>query len=391
MNKVTDIVAISVEDIIEDPSNRAVGGVGDVEALAESIKALGQIVPAVVVRSGGKYRMVDGHRRLRAIKHAGQSFIGAIVFESQNEALDVLEGLAVNELREDLSEADRARAFQRVLFDLPADEVAKATGLDKGKAAYIQRVARHVKPEWVTSLDTLSAIGDYELTEGAKKIIQGWDGDADGLLRELQQNVKRQEAIAFCAEKYPDAKVLFEQPKHTVTSIAGRWLSTQPCGCDGYAAVYAGGWWNPQHPFMCCTKPDNHADEIEARNAAQDAADAERTSKWEQQRIEREQQERQRSARLSWLWEARRSCLEDPEWLTLAADAVVFCPVDAYEVVVVAFGTTDDYADAPAHDRRKLLGLYAAYCADGDDYLSERYRDLLEDLHCPAELMEGLQ
>jgi ParB family chromosome partitioning protein len=82
---------------------------GDIEALAESLKHYGQISPIVVSK---KNMLIAGGRRLEAAKHLGWRTINAIVLENTNEIsrleLEVEENLQRRDFNmEEVAEATR--------------------------------------------------------------------------------------------------------------------------------------------------------------------------------------------------------------------------------------------------------------------------------------------
>ena len=71
---------ISINDIIVRKRIRR--DMGDIEALAESLKRYGQISPIVI---SGKNVLIAGGRRLEAAKHLGWRTINAVVSENSSE------------------------------------------------------------------------------------------------------------------------------------------------------------------------------------------------------------------------------------------------------------------------------------------------------------------
>lgn len=70
--KKTDILSIDPRNIYEQEGFNVRQDMGDLEALALSIAKVGQQVPLKVVKDRGteRYRVIDGHRRMRAIRLA---------------------------------------------------------------------------------------------------------------------------------------------------------------------------------------------------------------------------------------------------------------------------------------------------------------------------------
>jgi len=95
------------------PSPRAIRTTWSEEGLdelAQSIKENGLIVPIKVRPTAGKYEVVYGHRRVKAMRRAGFTEIEAIV-EEVDDAKVLLEALIENVQREDMEPIDIAKAL----------------------------------------------------------------------------------------------------------------------------------------------------------------------------------------------------------------------------------------------------------------------------------------
>lgn len=100
-------------------------------ALAESIRLHGLLHPIVVERSGDRYRLVAGERRLRAAGIAAMASIPAIVRPAAESARESLESaLTENLLRADLSAIEEAAAYARLAdtFGLSHETIAMRLG-----------------------------------------------------------------------------------------------------------------------------------------------------------------------------------------------------------------------------------------------------------------------
>jgi ParB family chromosome partitioning protein len=98
---------IPVKDIIVRKRIRR--DMGDIEALAESLKRYGQISPIIVSK---KNLLIAGGRRLEAAKHLGWRTINAIILENTDEIsrleLEVEENLQRHDFNmEEVAEATR--------------------------------------------------------------------------------------------------------------------------------------------------------------------------------------------------------------------------------------------------------------------------------------------
>jgi ParB family chromosome partitioning protein len=105
---------------------------GDLEELADSIRANGVIQPVVVRPFDGRYQLIAGERRFRAAQMAGLGKVPALVREVTEEQLFEW-SLVENIHRRDLNPIERAKAYQRYLnaFSLTQSEAAERLGEDR--------------------------------------------------------------------------------------------------------------------------------------------------------------------------------------------------------------------------------------------------------------------
>ena len=115
-----------------DPNPRQPRTVFDQEALQElvpSIKEIGILQPPVVRRSGNRYELIMGERRLRAAKLAGLSKIPVIIRQTPNNEL-LREALIENIHRAQLNALEEGAAYSQLLndFNCTQEELAKKLG-----------------------------------------------------------------------------------------------------------------------------------------------------------------------------------------------------------------------------------------------------------------------
>jgi ParB family transcriptional regulator, chromosome partitioning protein len=100
------------------------------DELAESIKQVGLLQPVVVRATGpGRYELVTGERRWRAVQRAGLAEIGAIVKQTHDD--DMLRDALIENLhRQQLDPLEEAAAYQQLLDDFGAthEELARKVG-----------------------------------------------------------------------------------------------------------------------------------------------------------------------------------------------------------------------------------------------------------------------
>jgi len=110
--------------------------------LEASIKASGLLQPVVVrARGDGKWELVAGERRFRAVTRLGWSEIPAVVRDFDDRAMLTL-ALVENLQRADLNPLEEAEGYQRLIdeFGLTQQQVADAVGKDRTSITNLLRV-----------------------------------------------------------------------------------------------------------------------------------------------------------------------------------------------------------------------------------------------------------
>ena len=100
---------IPVKDIIVKKRIRK--EMGDIEALAESLKRYGQISPIVI---SSKNMLIAGGRRLEAAKHLGWRTINAVISDSSNELARLELEVEENIQRRDFNMEEVAEATKKI-------------------------------------------------------------------------------------------------------------------------------------------------------------------------------------------------------------------------------------------------------------------------------------
>jgi ParB family chromosome partitioning protein len=104
----------------------------DIRDLIASVKEKGIIEPLIVKRSGEKYILAAGERRLKAAHYAGLKQVPVVVRDlSEQELLEI--GLIENLHRKDLNPIEEALAYEELhsRFDLTHDQIAQLVGKDR--------------------------------------------------------------------------------------------------------------------------------------------------------------------------------------------------------------------------------------------------------------------
>ena len=110
--------------------------------LESSIRASGLLQPIVVREAGsGKWELVAGERRLRAVTRLGWAEIPAVVRDFDDRAMLTL-ALVENLQRADLNPLEEAEGYQRLIdeFGLTQLQVAEAVGKDRTSITNLLRV-----------------------------------------------------------------------------------------------------------------------------------------------------------------------------------------------------------------------------------------------------------
>lgn len=127
---------IPVEAIIAK-SDRAHGGLGELEILAQSIGEIGLINPiSVKENEDGAYRVIAGRRRVEAAKMLGWADIEAKVYPA--DADDEAIALTENVNRQEMHPLDEAEHFKKLLDKFSVKEIAAS--YDRSAAAIQHRI-----------------------------------------------------------------------------------------------------------------------------------------------------------------------------------------------------------------------------------------------------------
>lgn len=135
--------------------------------LMESIRQHGILQPIVVTKSGDKYELIAGERRLRSVKALGLTEIPAIIREA-DEQKKLEWALIENLQRENLNSVETAIAYQALVdqFNLTQEELAKRVGKARSSVANALRFLS--LPEEIQN-----ALADSRISEGHAKYLLG--------------------------------------------------------------------------------------------------------------------------------------------------------------------------------------------------------------------------
>ncbi|MEK0315168.1 nucleoid occlusion protein [Cohnella sp. 56] len=202
-----EVRQIAVADIVPSPYQpRSVFDDDRIDELCQTIKTLGVIQPIVVRVREGKYELIAGERRWRAVTKLGMEHIPAIVREindSQAASMALIENLQ----REGLTAIEEAVAYQKLidLHQLTQESLAQRLGKSQSTIANKIRLLQLG--------DTVKlALMERKITERHARAMLALPTEEmqDKLLQEIiekELNVKQTETrVAFLLEASKPAK-----------------------------------------------------------------------------------------------------------------------------------------------------------------------------------------
>ena len=147
-----------------------------IDELAASIRERGLVQPLVVRRVEGKYELIAGERRLRAISSLGQSEVKVLVMEASDQEVAEIT-LIENLQREDLTPLEEAEQYKllQTRFHMKQEVIARHVGKSRAVVANTVRLL-DLAPEVRDMLE------NSEITVGhAKVLLQIKDGERQAL------------------------------------------------------------------------------------------------------------------------------------------------------------------------------------------------------------------
>jgi ParB family transcriptional regulator, chromosome partitioning protein len=137
----------------------------DLSELTASIEASGLLQPVIVRPRNGKYELIAGERRWRAVQSLGWPKIPAVVKDVDDQTLLTL-ALIENLQRNDLTAMDEAAGYHRLgeEFKLAQAEIARLVGRNRSTVANLLRLLK--LPDEVKTL-----IQERKLSEGHARAL----------------------------------------------------------------------------------------------------------------------------------------------------------------------------------------------------------------------------
>jgi ParB family transcriptional regulator, chromosome partitioning protein len=151
--------------------------------LTDSIEASGLLQPVIVrPRPNGRYELIAGERRWRAVQRLGWPSVPAVIKDVDDRALLTL-ALIENLQRDDLSPMDAARGYQQLMqeFSIAQQEVARLVGKDRSTVSNTLRLLR-------LPAEVQQFVAERKLSEGHARALLALH-DAQELLRVARECV----------------------------------------------------------------------------------------------------------------------------------------------------------------------------------------------------------
>lgn len=266
------LIELDPNDVTVDTNVRR--DLGDLRGLTRSVKELGVLEPAVVVRGDDDtYTLLFGHRR-RAAAIAAERPLPVIVAGSVDEAQRIARQLAENLHRKDLTTGEEAAAYaQLAMLDMTDAAIARATGVTRQHVAKARKVADSdvaatVADRYHLTLDQAVTIAEFEDDRDAVKQLtvtaRSNPGQFDHVASRMRQDRERAEQYAAAVEALTDAGVTIldrhgdrgkAEPLGDLTNTddGAPLTAEQHVDCPGRAAVVPD--FDPTEPRHYCLDP----------------------------------------------------------------------------------------------------------------------------------------
>lgn len=174
-------------------------------ALAESLRKHGLLQPVVVRRSGDRYQLIAGERRLRAAIEAGWTEVPVQIVDADERQVAEL-AIVENLHRKDLNPLEKAACFQRYLeqYGCTQEELASRLSLDRSTIANLIRLMELPEP-------IQDALRRGQLTQGHARALLplGDEREQIAFCQRIQQeglSVRQTEALVQESIQKADAR-----------------------------------------------------------------------------------------------------------------------------------------------------------------------------------------
>ena len=172
----SNFVEINIEDIYPNPFQpRKKFNIEKIKDLANSIKEAGMIQPVIVYKKDGKFYLVVGERRWRAVQYLKWKKIPAIIKDVSND--DVMIGALVENIqREDLNAIEVSEGIESVMkkSGLNQENISKKIGMKRSTLTNLLRLLK--LPEAIKQ-----GVISNEITQGHARAILSLNSNDDML------------------------------------------------------------------------------------------------------------------------------------------------------------------------------------------------------------------
>lgn len=186
-----------------------------IEELAESIKNHGLLEPILLTPMDGKYLIVAGERRFRAVKSLGRDKISAIVRDFDKEDIKKL-SLIENIQRENLNPIEEAISYEELMKEskLTQAEFAKEIGKSRSHVANVLRLLN-------LEMSVMDDVRNGDISFGHAKVLSSLPMDEQKKLaakiKQLGLNVRDTEK-AVKTKKKPGKNIFIQDLEERLQS-----------------------------------------------------------------------------------------------------------------------------------------------------------------------------
>lgn len=209
------VVNIPLELIDTNPNQpRKIFDEESIEALALSIEKVGLLQPISVVGEKGRYMIVAGERRFRAVTRLGKETIKAIVVNADERLVAEL-SLIENLQREDLNPVDEAEAYLSLTktHQLTHEQISELVGKSR---AHISNFIRLLSMEQ----HELESLRDGAITVGHAKVLMSAKNKKER--KALYEKIVNDRISVREAEKIANAGAASAPKREKETSSKGK-------------------------------------------------------------------------------------------------------------------------------------------------------------------------
>ncbi len=172
----SNFVEINIEDIYPNPFQpRKKFNIEKIKDLANSIKEAGMIQPVIVYKKDGKFYLVVGERRWRAVQYLKWKKVPAIIKDVSSD--DIMIGALVENIqREDLNAIEVSEGIESVMkkSGLNQENISKKIGMKRSTLTNLLRLLK--LPEAIKQ-----GVISNEITQGHARAILSLNSNDDML------------------------------------------------------------------------------------------------------------------------------------------------------------------------------------------------------------------